>query len=62
MSTRSERRRKAEKIRHLLETEGDAVQENVDHLNQGRYGAIERFDEFEDLRLPSPMAESGPAV
>jgi len=50
MSTRSERRRKAEKIRHLLETEGDAVQENVDHLNQGRYGAIERFDEFEDLR------------
>ncbi|WP_049935452.1 LUD domain-containing protein [Haloplanus natans] len=50
MSAQRKRRRKAERIRHLLETEGDAVHENVTHLNEGRYEAIERFDEFEDLR------------
>ncbi|WP_435102856.1 LUD domain-containing protein [Halarchaeum sp. P4] len=46
----AERRRKAEKIRHLLETEGDAVHENITHMNAERYDAIERFDDFETLR------------
>ncbi|GGL38895.1 hypothetical protein GCM10009037_23230 [Halarchaeum grantii] len=46
----AERRRKAEKIRHLLETEGDAVHENITHMNAERYDAIERFDDFEALR------------
>ncbi|ELZ89771.1 LUD domain-containing protein [Haloferax sulfurifontis] len=50
MSAQSERRRKARKLRELLDAEGDAVYENVTHLNQGRYDAIERFDEFETLR------------
>ncbi|GAA0312974.1 LUD domain-containing protein [Halarchaeum salinum] len=50
MSAGRERRRKAEKIRHLLETEGDAVHENVTHMNEERYEAIDRFDEFEGLR------------
>jgi iron-sulfur cluster protein len=43
-------RRKAAEIRHLLETEGDAMYENTRVLNEGRYEAIESFDRFEDLR------------
>jgi iron-sulfur cluster protein len=50
MSAQRERRRKAEKIRTLLETEGDAIHENVTHMNEGRYDAIEHFEEYEDLR------------
>ncbi|WP_318570868.1 LUD domain-containing protein [Salinigranum marinum] len=50
MSAQVDRRRKAERIRTLLETEGETVQENVAHLNQGRYDAMERFDDFEALR------------
>ncbi|MUW13391.1 (4Fe-4S)-binding protein [Halorubrum sp. CBA1125] len=50
MSAQRERRRKAEKIRTLLETEGDAIQENVTHMNQARYDVLEGFDEYEDLR------------
>jgi L-lactate utilization protein LutB len=46
----SARRRKAEKIRHLLETEGDAVFDNATHFNQGRYDVIEDFERFEELR------------
>ncbi len=44
------RRRKAEQIRTLLDTEGDAIRENTTHFNQERYGAIEDFDQYEDLR------------
>ena len=44
------RRRKAEHIRHLLETEGDAVQENLAPFNEQRYAVIEEFDRFEELR------------
>jgi len=46
----SSRRHTAEKIRHLLETEGDAVRANATHFNDRRYDAIERFDRFEGLR------------
>jgi iron-sulfur cluster protein len=46
----SSRRRKAEQIRHLLETEGDAIFANTSVFNQGRYDAIERFDRFEECR------------
>ena len=50
MSARRQRRRKAERIRTLLETEGETVNRNVSHLNRGRYDAVDRFDEFEELR------------
>jgi iron-sulfur cluster protein len=50
MSSREARRRKAEHLRTLLETQGETIQGNVDHLNQGRYEAIDRFDRFEELR------------
>ncbi|MFO7925256.1 MAG: LUD domain-containing protein [Halobacteriota archaeon] len=50
MSSREARRHKAERLRTLLETQGETVQGNVEHLNQGRYEAIERFDRFEELR------------
>ncbi|GAD53294.1 predicted L-lactate dehydrogenase, Fe-S oxidoreductase subunit YkgE / predicted L-lactate dehydrogenase, Iron-sulfur cluster-binding subunit YkgF [Halarchaeum acidiphilum MH1-52-1] len=50
MSAGRERRRKAEKIRHLLETEGDAVHENTTVFNEDRYEVTERFDDFEALR------------
>jgi iron-sulfur cluster protein len=46
----SSRRRKAERIRHLLETEGDAVFENTAIFNDARYEAIDQFDRFEDCR------------
>ncbi|WP_435178499.1 LUD domain-containing protein [Halorussus sp. AFM4] len=50
MSESRARRRKAEEIRHLLETEGDAVHANTSVFNEERYDAIERFEEFEALR------------
>jgi iron-sulfur cluster protein len=43
-------RRKAAEIRHLLETEGDAMYENTRVLNEGRYEGIEGFDRYEALR------------
>ena len=43
-------RRKAAELRHLLETEGDAMYHNTRVLNQGRYEGIEAFDQYEDLR------------
>ncbi len=43
-------RRKAAEIRHLMETEGDAMYHNTRVLNEGRYEGIEAFDEYEDLR------------
>jgi iron-sulfur cluster protein len=44
------RREKAEHIRHLLETEGENVNQNASHFNESRYDAIEEFDEYEGLR------------
>ena len=44
------RRRKAEQIRHLLESEGDTVQENLAPFNDQRYAVIEEFDRYEELR------------
>jgi iron-sulfur cluster protein len=41
---------KAAEIRHLLETEGEAMYENTRVLNRGRYEGIESFDRYEDLR------------
>jgi iron-sulfur cluster protein len=45
-----ERRAKAERIRHLLDTEGDAVQVNASLLNYRRYQAIDGLDDYEALR------------
>ena len=50
MSDTQTRRRKAEQIHTLLETEGDAIWENTTHFNQARYEAIEDFDRYEELR------------
>ncbi|MFC6734223.1 MULTISPECIES: LUD domain-containing protein [unclassified Haladaptatus] len=46
----SDARRKAEHIRHLLETERDTIHENTVHMNRERYDAIERFDSYEAAR------------
>jgi len=50
MSSQRSRRRKAERIRKLIERDGTAIQENVSRLNQGRYDAVEQFDAYEELR------------
>jgi iron-sulfur cluster protein len=44
------RRAKAERIRTLLETEGDSVAENTRVFNEARQEATENFDRYEDLR------------
>jgi iron-sulfur cluster protein len=44
------RREKAAKIRHLLETEGDAVFENTQTFNDGRYESTARLDDYEALK------------
>jgi iron-sulfur cluster protein len=44
------RREKAERIHHLLETEGANVNQNATHFNESHYDAIEEFEEYEDLR------------
>jgi iron-sulfur cluster protein len=41
---------KADRIRHLLETEGDAVFENTTHVNEGRREANSHRDDIEELR------------
>jgi iron-sulfur cluster protein len=46
----SDTKRKAEQIRHLLETERDTVRENTTHMNRERYAAIERYETYEDAR------------
>ncbi len=48
MST--DRERKAAHIRHLLETEGDSVQENTRVFNQGRYSSVEDLEDYEGLK------------
>ena len=44
------RREKAQHIRHLLDTEGDAVFENTTHVNDGRLEANATRDDIEELR------------
>ena len=44
------RRQKAERIHHLLETEGQNVRANASLFNQQRYDAVEGFDEYEQFR------------
>jgi L-lactate utilization protein LutB len=54
MSKRAGERRsrdgKAAHIRHLLETEGEAVKENTHGFNQGRYDSVSRLEEYEELK------------
>ncbi|WP_433628171.1 LUD domain-containing protein [Halomicrococcus sp. NG-SE-24] len=49
MSSKS-REAKAEKIRRLMASEGDAVGENTRGFNQGRYEAVARLDDYEELK------------
>ncbi|WP_380677307.1 LUD domain-containing protein [Salinigranum sp. GCM10025319] len=44
------RKAKAAHIRHLLETEGDAVKDNTRGFNQGRYDSVARLEEYEELK------------
>ncbi|APW96374.1 (4Fe-4S)-binding protein [Halobiforma lacisalsi AJ5] len=44
------RERKAERIRHLLETEGEAVEENTLGFNEGRYESVADLEEYEGLK------------
>ncbi|EMA68031.1 LUD domain-containing protein [Halorubrum kocurii] len=44
------RRRKAEHIRHLLDTEGDSVHENTRVFNEGRYESTAALDDYEALK------------
>ncbi|MFW6382716.1 MAG: LUD domain-containing protein [Haloferacaceae archaeon] len=44
------RRRKAERIRHLLDTEGDSVQQNTRVFNEGRYESTGALDDYEALK------------
>ncbi|RBI61163.1 (4Fe-4S)-binding protein [halophilic archaeon] len=41
---------KAEKIRRLMASEGDAVGENTRGFNQGRYESVARLDDYEELK------------
>ncbi|ODR80647.1 (4Fe-4S)-binding protein [Haladaptatus sp. W1] len=44
------REAKAEKIRHLLASEGDAVGENTRGFNRGRYESVARLDNYQALK------------
>ena len=44
------RQSKAERIRHLLETEGEAVRENTAGFNQGRYESVADLEDYEELK------------
>ncbi|QSW97710.1 LUD domain-containing protein [Haloterrigena alkaliphila] len=50
MSETTTRAEKAARIRHLFQTEGEAVFENTNHINNGRYEANARTDDIEELR------------
>ena len=45
-----QRREKAAKIRRLLETEGDSVEQNTLGFNQGRYESVAKLDDYEALK------------
>ncbi|RAW47099.1 (4Fe-4S)-binding protein [Halorubrum sp. 48-1-W] len=46
----NDRQRKAERIRHLLDTEGDSVHENTRVFNEGRYESTADLDDYEALK------------
>ena len=50
MSDADSRRSKAAHIRHLLETEGDAVEENTIGFNRGRYESVADLEDYEELK------------
>jgi iron-sulfur cluster protein len=50
MSKPDSREAKAAKIRHLLETEGDAVAQNTRGFNAGRYDSVAKLDDYEALK------------
>ncbi len=50
MSKPDDRRAKAARIRHLLETEGDAVEANTAGFNRGRYEAVADLEDYEELK------------
>ncbi|WP_430506457.1 LUD domain-containing protein [Haloparvum sp. PAK95] len=45
-----DRQRKAERIRHLLDTEGDSVHENTQVFNDGRYESTADLEDYEGLK------------
>jgi len=47
---RADRRRKADRIRHLLDTEGAAVHQNTQVFNEGRYESTAALDDYEALK------------
>jgi iron-sulfur cluster protein len=46
----SDREQTAAHIRQLLETESDAVQENTQVFNQGRYSSVADLDDYDELK------------
>ncbi|RKD95424.1 LUD domain-containing protein [Halopiger aswanensis] len=46
----ADREAKAERIRHLLETEGDAVEANTLGFNRGRYESVAELEDYEALK------------
>ncbi|QIO22058.1 LUD domain-containing protein [Haloarcula sp. JP-L23] len=48
--TASDRQSKADHIRHILETEGDAVAANTQGFNAGRYESVADLEAYEDLK------------
>ncbi|OVE85843.1 LUD domain-containing protein [Natronolimnobius baerhuensis] len=46
----ADRAQKAERIRHLLATEGASVEENARGFNDGRYESVARLEEYEDYK------------
>ncbi|EMA41142.1 LUD domain-containing protein [Halobiforma nitratireducens] len=44
------RKTKAQRIRHLLETEGEAVEENTIGFNEGRYESVADLEAYEELK------------
>ncbi|MBV0903025.1 LUD domain-containing protein [Haloarcula salina] len=48
--TASDRRSKADRIRHVLEAEGDAVAANTQGFNAGRYESVADLEAYEDLK------------
>ncbi|UHQ98498.1 LUD domain-containing protein (plasmid) [Natrinema zhouii] len=43
----SERSQKADRIRHIMETEGDSVERNARGFNDGRYESVARLDDYD---------------
>jgi len=46
----SSRESKAEHIRMIMETEGDAVGDNTRGFNQGRYDSVAKLEDYEELK------------